>query len=192
MHHESAAAPLLRDAALGLDSAWLEIVDRYSPLVLAVCRRLGIRGADAEDVRSSVWLTLMTNLDHIREPEALPGWLRTVTRRECLKLLRSRQRQIPTDPALFHEIVEPEFDADLVARELRVAVRRVVSELPHRDRRLLSLLFSTPEKTYREISAILGIPVGSIGPSRARCLDKARRTLAAAALHDLRSEQFAS
>ncbi|WP_290057196.1 RNA polymerase sigma factor [Amycolatopsis solani] len=179
--HRKSPAPLLRDAALGLDSAWLEIVDRYAPLVFAVCRRIGVRDADAEDVSSSVWLRLMTNLDRIREPEALPGWLRTVTQRECLRLLRSRQREIPTDPALFHDVVaESEFDAGLIGRELRDAVRDVVATLPGRDRRLLSLLFGTPAKSYREISAILDIPIGSIGPTRARCLAKARRTLAAA------------
>lgn len=184
MHQESPTAPLLRDAALGMDAAWREIVGRYTPLVLAVCRGFGIRDADAEDVRGSVWLRLTTSLDRIREPEALPGWLRTVTQRECLKLLRNGQRQIPTDPALFQEAVEPEFDAGLIDRESHEAVRRIIAALPSRDRRLLSLLFSDPSKTYQEISEILGIPIGSIGPSRARCLVRARRTSAAVALHD--------
>ncbi|WP_086843020.1 RNA polymerase sigma factor [Amycolatopsis kentuckyensis] len=191
MHQELPAAPLLRDAALGMDTAWREIVGRYTPLGLAVCRRFGIRDADAEDVCGSVWLRLMTSLDRIREPEALPGWLRTVAQRECLKLLRNRQHQIPTDPALFREVVEPEFDADLIGRELRDAVRQIMAALPSRDRRLLLLLFSDPSKPYQEISEILGIPIGSIGPSRARCLGRARRTPAAAALQDSRSEQLA-
>jgi RNA polymerase sigma factor (sigma-70 family) len=185
MPKESPTAPLLRDAALGIDTAWREIVRQYTPLVLAVCRRLGIRNADAEDVCGSVWLRLMTSLDRLREPEALPGWLRTVTQRECLKLLRNRQRQIPTDPALFREVVRPEFDADLIGRELRDAVRHIIAALPSRDQRLLSLLFSDSFKTYQQISEILGVPIGSIGPSRARCLIRARRTPAAAALSPL-------
>jgi RNA polymerase sigma factor (sigma-70 family) len=185
MHKESPAAPLLRDASLGIDTAWRAIVRQYTPLVLAICRHLGIRNADADDVCGSVWLRLMTSLDRIREPEALPGWLRTVTQRECLKVLRNRQRQIPTDPALFREMAGPEFDADLIGRELRDAVRHIIAALPSRDQRLLSLLFSAPPKSYLEISEILGIPIGSIGPSRARCLVRARRTPAAAALHDL-------
>ncbi|MDQ7807491.1 sigma-70 family RNA polymerase sigma factor [Amycolatopsis sp. A133] len=191
MHKELPAAPLLRDASLGMDTAWRAIVRQYTPLVFAVCRRLGIGNADADDVCGSVWLKLMTNLDRIHEPEALPGWLRTVTRRECLQVLRHRQRQIPTDPALFREVVAPGFDADLHGRELRDTARHITAALPGRDRRLLSLLFGDPAKTYREISEILGIPIGSIGPSRARCLARARRTPAAAALNDLRSDQLA-
>lgn len=182
MYHDSPVTPLVHSAANGSESAWREIVDRYAPLVFAVCRRCGINGADADDVCASVWLQLVKKLDSIREPEALPGWLRTTARRESLMLLRHKNRHILTDSALIDEPSDPELDAILIGRERRAATHDAFAQLPRRDRELLSMLFSDPPKTYKEISATLGIPVGAIGPSRARCLTRARRTPAIAAL----------
>jgi RNA polymerase sigma factor (sigma-70 family) len=181
MYHES-PAPLLENAARGAEWAWRDIVDRYSALVSSVCRHYRIRGADAEDVSGAVWLNLVTHLTHIRDAEALPGWLRTTTRHECLRLLRHRNRQIPTDSAMIGDPADPDFDAALIGEERRVAARHAFTQLPSRDQRLLSMLMCDPPRSYREISAPLGIPVGSIGPSRARCLARARRAPAVAAL----------
>jgi RNA polymerase sigma factor (sigma-70 family) len=182
MHHDSPVAPLLESAARGTESAWQKIVERYTPLVGSVCRGHGIRGADAEDVAGSVWLRLVANLAGIREPEALPGWLRTTTRHECLMLLRHHSRQIPVDTELGGAGTDPELDAALLGAERRAAARAAFAALPRRDRELLGMLFADPPAPYREISAALGIPVGAIGPTRARCLDRARRTPAIAAL----------
>jgi RNA polymerase sigma factor (sigma-70 family) len=182
MIYDSPVTPLLENAARGSEVAWQEIVNRYSPLVLAVCRSFGINGTDAQDVSASVWLRLVTSVKVIREPEALPGWLRTTARHECQTLLRYRTRQIPTDITPIGEVIDPEFDATLIGAERRDAARHAVAALPHRDRELLSMLFADPPKPYREISEILGIPVGAIGPTRARCLARARRTPAIVAL----------
>jgi RNA polymerase sigma factor (sigma-70 family) len=179
--HES-PVPLLENAARGAEWAWRDIVDRYSSLVLSVCAQYRLGNADAQDVSGAVWLRLVANLTHIREPEALPGWLRTTTRHECLRLLRHQNRQVPTDDPLLGELTEPAFDAGLIGAERRAAARRACARLPVRDRELLALLFCDPPKSYREISATLGIPVGSIGPSRARCLARVRRMPAIAAL----------
>ncbi|MEA5360534.1 sigma-70 family RNA polymerase sigma factor [Amycolatopsis sp., V23-08] len=181
MYHDS-PAPLLENAARGAEWAWRDIVVRYSSLVSAVCRQYRISGADAEDVAGAVWLNLVTHLAHIRDAEALPGWLSTTTRHECLRLLRHRNRQVPTDAALIDDPAEPDFDAALVAGERRAAARHAFAQLPPRDQRLLAMLLCDPPRSYREISATLGIPVGSIGPSRARCLARARRAPAVAAL----------
>jgi RNA polymerase sigma factor (sigma-70 family) len=181
MYYES-PAPLLENAARGAEWAWRDIVDRYSTLVSSVCRHYRIRGADAEDVSGAVWLNLVTHLAHIRDAEALPGWLRTTTRHECLRLLRHRNRQIPTDAAMIGDPADPGFDDALIGEERRVAARHAFAQLPPRDQRLLSMLMCDPPRSYREISATLGIPVGSIGPSRARCLARARRAPAVAAL----------
>ncbi|HEV2782538.1 MAG TPA: sigma-70 family RNA polymerase sigma factor [Actinophytocola sp.] len=204
MHHDSPVAPLLENAARGMESAWAEIVKRYAPLVFSVCQRYGIGGADAQDVAGSVWLRLVSNLRTIREPEALPGWLLTTARHECLMLLRHKNRQIPTDGALFGAVVDHDIDASLIGDERRAAARAAFAALPPRDRQLLSMLFSDPPKPYKEISSTLGIPVGAIGPTRARCLSRARRTPAIAALlvadrpdgvphvsHDLQSDRIA-
>jgi RNA polymerase sigma factor (sigma-70 family) len=195
MQHDS-PAPLLENAARGAEWAWRDIVERYSSLVRSVCARYRLGAADAQDVSGAVWLQLVANLAHLREPEALPGWLRTTTRRECLRLLRHQNRQVPTgDPAL-GEPTDPEFDATLIGAERQVAARHACARLPHRDRQLLALLFCDPPKSYREISTALGIPVGSIGPSRARCLARVRRMPSIAALlaedswgHDRQSER---
>ena len=182
MFYDSPVTSLLESAACGTESAWREIIDRYSPLVRAVCRDYGLSGVDIEDIAGSVWLRLVANMAHIREPEALPGWLRTTIRRECLMLLRHKNRQIPTDSMLIDDALDPEIDASLIGAERRAAARDAFARLPDRDRQLLSMLFCDPPKPYREISSTLGIPVGAIGPTRARCLARARRTPEVAAL----------
>jgi RNA polymerase sigma factor (sigma-70 family) len=180
--YQDSPAPLLENAARGAEWAWRDIVDRYSSLVRSVCAQYRLGAADAQDVSGAVWLQLVANLPHLREPEALPGWLRTTTRHECLRLLRHQNRQVPTDSPVLGEPIDPEVDATLIGAERRVAARHACAQLPRRDRELLALLFCDPPKSYREISATLGIPVGSIGPSRARCLARVRRMPAIAAL----------
>lgn len=182
MNQDSPATQLLECAAHGMESAWREIVDRFSPLVLTVCRRYGISGVDIQDVAGEVWLRLLTKMSTIQDPNALPGWLLTTTRNECLALLRTTSRQIPTDTDLVGEPYHPQLDANLIDDERRHAARQALAHLPRRDQQLLSMLFSDPPKPYKEISSTLGIPVGAIGPTRARCLDRARRTPAIAAL----------
>lgn len=181
MPYGSPVTILLDKAAQGVESAWQEIFNRYSPLVATVCRNHGIVGTDAEDVSGSVWLYLVTSMIRIREPEALPSWLVTTARRECLKMLRDRQRQIP-DGTEFTIETESDTDAWLLAEERRDVVRAAFSKLPRRDRALLAMLFSDPPATYTEISSRLGIPVGAIGPTRQRCLARARRIPSIAAL----------
>lgn len=181
MPYGSSVKILLEKATQGVESAWQEIFNRYSPLVYTVCRRHGIVGTDAEDVNGSVWLYLVASVIRLREPEALPGWLTTTTRRECLKVLRDRQRQIP-DGREFVIETESDTDAWLIAEERRNIVRVAFSTLPRRDRALLAMLFSDPPATYTEISSRLGIPVGAIGPTRQRCLARARRIPSIAAL----------
>jgi RNA polymerase sigma factor (sigma-70 family) len=181
MPYGSPMTILLEKAAQGAESAWHEIFTRYSPLVHSVCRSHGIVGTDADDLSGSVWLCLVASVIRIREPEALPGWLVTTARRECLKLLRERQRQIPQGTEFVIE-TEADTDAWLLAEERRDAVRAAFAMLPQRDRVLLAMLFSDPPATYKEISARLGIPIGAIGPTRQRCLARARRIPSIAAL----------
>jgi RNA polymerase sigma factor (sigma-70 family) len=179
--HDS-PVPLLENAARGAEWAWRDIVDRYSSLVWSVCAQFRLGSADTQDVSGAVWLRLVANLARIREPEALPGWLRTTTRHECLRLLRHRNRLVDADAAEFAESADPAPDTTVIGAERLVAARRACAQLSRRDRQLLDLLFCDPPKSYREISATLGIPVGSIGPSRARCLARVRSTPAIAAL----------
>lgn len=181
MAHNTTDTLLLEHAARGGEPAWRDIVRSYTPLVRSVCLRHGIRGADADDVGATVWLRLVLNLRRIRQPEALPGWLATTTRRECLVSLRHRDRHTPTDDEPVDQ-AEPGADASLLDAERHEALRQALGQLPERDRELLSLLFSDPPTPYDTIVENLGIPRGSIGPTRQRCLARIRRTPSIAAL----------
>jgi RNA polymerase sigma factor (sigma-70 family) len=171
---------LVDSASRGDERAWGAIVRRYRSLVLAVCRGLGVTGVDAEDVSGDVWLRLVANLGSLRTPAALPGWIATTTRRECLQLLRDRSRLVPDATEVV--ATEPGPDAELLVNERRVALQEALGRLPGRDQELLSMLFSDPPTPYTVISTRLGMPIGAIGPTRQRCLARVRRTPAIAAL----------
>jgi RNA polymerase sigma factor (sigma-70 family) len=166
--------------------AWDALVERYAPLIWSICRKYQLGSADADDVGQSVWLNLVNYLDKIREPAALPGWLATTTRRECARVLRAARgshvvvclldaQNIPDEQA---EMVEQE----LLAAERQAALREAFTHLPSAWQQLMAMLIADPPMPYAEISARLGIPVGSIGPTRRRCLDRMRRHPAIAAL----------
>jgi RNA polymerase sigma factor (sigma-70 family) len=175
---------LVGAAAAGDESAWGELVRRYTPLVLSVIRSHGLDRVDAADVNQTVWLRLVEHLDRLRESAALPAWLVTTTRRECHRLLRIGRRTEPFDPyddsgsgsVGVPVLVDPTSpDEDLLRAERRQALRDAFAQLPARCRDLLALLAADPPASYREVGERLGMPVGSVGPTQARCLAKLRR-----------------
>ena len=180
------AIDLVTRAGNGDGQAWDALVERYSPLIWSICRRHRLGGADAKDVGQIVWLQLVDQLARIRDPAALPGWLATVTRRECLRVLRSEPGQLTARHGPDAETVPDEqagtAEQELLAAERHAALRAAFSDLPPSDRQLILLLIEDPPVPYAQISARLGIPIGSIGPTRRRCLDKLRRHPAIAAL----------
>lgn len=161
-------------AARGDEFAWNDIVREYTPLLASVCRRYGLSKVDAEDVRGRVWMHLLTNIMRLREPAALPGWLRTTTRRECQMLL-GRPVQGTLRDELDVAASESPSDARLLAEEQRILLQQAVDGLAETDRRLLAMLFADPPKSYAEISLTLDMPVGAIGPTRQRILKRLRR-----------------
>ena len=180
MRDDPTVTALVYRAAAGDQGAWNEIVERYVQLVWSICQRYQLDRQDIDDVGQSVWLLLVENIGTLREPAALPGWLRTTTHRECLRVLTAARRHdhaemlpedhLPPDPAattIEDEILAAERDAEL---------RAAFAELPRTCRELLSLMVCDPPHRYEEISASLGIPIGSIGPTRARCLQRLRRS----------------
>ncbi|MCX6399686.1 MAG: sigma-70 family RNA polymerase sigma factor [Propionibacteriales bacterium] len=174
----SALVPAARE---GDHHAWNAIVDRFLPLVNALIRGYRLSEADGDDVSQTVWLRLVEHLGALREPDALPGWIRTTTRNECLRLLNARGRVRPVDPQDHGglDAVEDDIaDDDLLAAERRQLLREALAELPEGRRELLLLLLADPPVGYEQISERLGIPIGSIGPTRARALDQLRRTRA--------------
>jgi RNA polymerase sigma factor (sigma-70 family) len=175
-------AELVESAAAGDAEAWNEIVARYAVLVVSVCRRFHLAEVDIHDVSQNVWLELVERLDSLREPAALPGWLVTTTRHECMRLRRQAVVR-PTAEEPWDDVPnDDDLLGELLAAERRAALRVAFAALPPVWRQLVELLVVDPPMSYAEISQRLGVPVGSIGPTRARILRKLRRTPAIASL----------
>ena len=177
---------LVTRAATGDKHAWDALVEQFSPLIWSLCRKYRLADADAEDVGQKVWLQLVGHLDTIRDPAALPGWLVTVTRRECLQVLSAAHRSAPagylTDIQNMADDQSRTAEQDLLAAERHAALREAFAALPPSGQQLIALLLHDPPLSYTEVSARLGIPIGSIGPTRRRYVDKLRRYPAVAAL----------
>ncbi len=179
---------LVTRARNGDKQAWDALVERYAPLIWSICRRHRLSGADADDVGQSVWLHLVDQVDKIRDPAALPGWLATTARRECLRVLRAARGPLAAGYVLDAEILPDDragtAEQELLEAERHAALREAFLALPPCGQQLIALLIQDPPVPYTEISSRLGIPIGSIGPNRSRCLDKLRRYPAIAALID--------
>jgi RNA polymerase sigma factor (sigma-70 family) len=165
--------------------AWNALLDRYDPLISSICRKYRLGRADTDDVSQSVWLRLVDQLDKIRDPAALPGWLATTARRECGRVVRAAHGPHAVVFALDAENL-PDAQAEaaeqeLLAAERHEALREAFTHLPPACQRLVAELTADPPLPYTEVSAKLGMPVGSIGPTRSRCLDRIRRYPAIAA-----------
>jgi RNA polymerase sigma factor (sigma-70 family) len=180
MHNDPTVVELVLRARAGDQSAWDGIVERFAPLVYAICRRYRLSAADADDVGQSLWLGLLEHLKSIREPAALPGWIATTTKRECLRVHDNKRRDLPIDPMSGDNvrIADPNaapVDEGLLIEERRAAVRSAFAQLRPQCRRLLALLVNDPPVPYARIAEILDVPIGSLGPTRARCLERLRR-----------------
>jgi RNA polymerase sigma factor (sigma-70 family) len=186
MRNNQQVIDLVTRARNGDRSAWDALVDRYSPLIWAICRRYQLDRTDAEDVGQAVWLRLVEQLDNLREPAALPGWLATTTQRECHRVKRAGRRLPAGEQVLDAENLPDEqavaADDELLVAECHAALRVAFSDLPPSCQQLMALLIADPPISYAEISAKLGIPIGSIGPNRSRGLERLRRHPAVAAL----------
>jgi RNA polymerase sigma factor (sigma-70 family) len=184
MTTEETVTALVAAARDGDNAAWGRLMDRYVPLAVSVARRFRLSPDEVKDVTGTVWLRLVEHLDHIREPQALPGWIATTTRNESLRFLRSRNRTLPVDPQNAPELEgedQVDVDAELLQAERRQALRDALEELRPQHRELLLLLLADPPLSYDEISEKLDIPKGSIGPTRARALEQLRKTNALSA-----------
>jgi len=180
-------AGLVRAAAGGDSAAWTAIVKHFSGLVWAITRGYRLGSPDAEDVFQTTWLRLSEHLDRIASPERLGAWLATTARRESLRIARTSTRTIPAHEATLvglghvdgHSPEQAVLDAEqaMLDSERARQLWRAFRELSARCQQLLRVLMASPPPHYAEVSAALGMPVGSIGPSRARCLDRLRQML---------------
>lgn len=156
----------------GDPAAWKDLVVRYERLVYSVALTFCSQPDDASDVFQQVWMELYQHLSDLRNVEALPAWLITVTRRQAFKLIRSRHDSEQLDEEV------PDVKQQLTQIEREHALERALEQLPDRCRNLINLLyFTADEPSYADISGKLAMPVASIGPTRARCLEKLKKLL---------------
>jgi RNA polymerase sigma factor (sigma-70 family) len=177
---------LVTHARKGDKQAWDALVERYAPLIWSICRRHRLTSADADDVGQMVWLQLVTHLNQIRDPAAIAGWLATTTYRECCDIYRAARRGQSLGRVLDADDIPDqragEAEHELLAAERHVALHEAFTRLASPCQQLIAALIEDPPVPYAQISVRLGIPVGSIGPTRNRCLDKLRRDPAIAVL----------
>lgn len=179
---QGSVGALVLAAAAGDQQAWEALVTRFAGLVWSVARGYRLGPADAADVSQTTWLRLVEHLHRLQEPEHVGSWIATTARNECLRVLRRSGRELVVDEiADRHESANPEPTPESVvlASERKQLLWKALHRLPPRCRALLQVVAVSPELSYEEISAALDMPVGSIGPTRARCLAHLRRELAA-------------
>jgi RNA polymerase sigma factor (sigma-70 family) len=169
---------LVGAAAGGDVAAWEELVDHFASLVWAVARSFQLEPADASDVSQVTWLRLVEHLERIQEPDRVGAWLVTTARRECLRLLRLRGRTIPSGDGTDLDPVDtdtPEPSHRVTTAERDAVLWRALEAISERCQQLLRILMADPPPSYEDIGAALDMPIGSIGPTRARCLERLRR-----------------
>ncbi len=172
---------LVEAARHGDQAAWDALVACHASRVWAVARAHRLSSADADDVFQVTFLRLMTHLDTIRDPARVGAWLATTARHECLRILRQSGRTVPSDDERVLDRADPllpPIESRLVERERVAALHAGLARLPERCQRLLRVLMADPEPSYEEVGLALDMPVGSIGPTRGRCLKLLRQELA--------------
>jgi RNA polymerase sigma factor (sigma-70 family) len=170
---------LVARAAAGDELAWRRMFDRFGPLLRHVSSTYRLGEAEASDAVATAWSKLVEHIGSLRDGCAVQAWLVTTLRRECLARVRARSREHPV--ADFDGIGDPvhivDFDRSLLGADRRKAVRQALMELSEPQRQLIAMLFADPAPSYTEISRCLSMPVGSIGPTRCRLLEKLRSSL---------------
>lgn len=174
-------AQLVRGAAAGDRWAWERLVEQYERLIWAMTREFKLADSDAGDVSQATWLRLLEHIDRIEHPDRIGSWLATTARHECLRHVSKAKRiMLVHDDVVFGvATLQPDVDEGLLAAERAAAVREAMALLPWRWQKLLEMLMADPPVSYAEISSQLGLPVGSIGPTRGRCLERLRVLLQA-------------
>jgi RNA polymerase sigma factor (sigma-70 family) len=175
----SASVPtVVREARDGNPAAWGELVDRFGTMIAATGRRYRLTPADVAELQQTTWLRLVENIHKVEQPERIGGWLATTARRESLQLVKRAARYHPGADQILANIPDgrhPEPDAGPIAGEQEVVLRAAWARLKPRCQELLSLLVTDDPVGYKDLSHLLHMPIGSIGPTRARCLQHLRR-----------------
>jgi RNA polymerase sigma factor (sigma-70 family) len=164
-------------AAEGDQAAWSDLVSRFRGRVIRVARAHGLDTYQADDVAQETWLRLYRNLDNVRDPFSLGAWIETTARRESLRALGGRRREELTgdDVGVDRPVLD---DGDDEFEERKAALARGMKKLSCRQRALMESLLAEPAPSYADVSLRIGIPIGSIGPTRGRCVKRLRQELA--------------
>ncbi|EWT02024.1 ECF subfamily RNA polymerase sigma-24 subunit [Intrasporangium oryzae NRRL B-24470] len=182
MGEPSGLTELVAAASEGDALAWNAIVERFSSLLWGVARAHRLGPDDAADVVQNTWLRLLDHLGGIRQPEALAGWLATTARNESLSMLRRRGRDVVVrDDDLAVNLPDIEavaLDTALLDDERDAELWSCFARLPERCQELLRVLMSCDRPSYGAVAEALDMPVGSIGPTRMRCLNQLRDLVA--------------
>jgi RNA polymerase sigma factor (sigma-70 family) len=177
VHAQTPVRRLVGEAKQGDHRAWDALVARYGGLVWAVARAHRLSDADAADASQATWLKLFEHIGSVKDGAALGGWLATTARRECLRIMRGAARVDPLGETPEAVDDAPPLDAALLTADRDAQLWRAFAALGARDQALLRMLAADPAPSYDEIGAALGMAIGSIGPTRARALERLRRAL---------------
>ena len=176
---------LVRCAAEGDSDAWNQLVERFAGMVWAVTRSYRLNASDAADVSQTTWLRLVQHLDRIEQPERVGAWLAITARHEALRVARQASRQLPIGDHIIIDLVAEDGvsnDDALLANERARELWALVMRLPARCQLILRLLTADPPLSYRDLGEALDMPIGSIGPTRARCLEHLRKIASSAGI----------
>jgi RNA polymerase sigma factor (sigma-70 family) len=176
---------LVRSAAEGDSDAWNQLVERFAGMVWAVARSYRLNASDAADVSQTTWLRLVQHLDRIEQPERVGAWLAITARHEALRVARQASRQLPIGDHIIIDLVAEDGvsnDDALLANERARELWALVMRLPARCQLILRLLTADPPLSYRDLGEALDMPIGSIGPTRARCLEHLRKIASSAGI----------
>ncbi len=178
---DEADARLIADCLSGDERAWEKLLNRYGRLIYTIPLRMGFSVATAEEIYQEICLILLEKLDTIREQRSLSTWLFTVTKRTCIQRLRQRKSVISLDDMESLSADIKGLEEQMIFVEKQEMVRLAIESLDARCKSLIHALFTeTPAPSYDILAERLGIALGSVGPTRARCLEKLRQILALA------------
>jgi RNA polymerase sigma factor (sigma-70 family) len=164
---------LIEECLRGEQDAWARLIARYERLIYSVARAVCPEPDDCADIFQHVCLEWYQHLGNLRDIRTLPAWLITVTRRKSFAVLRVKKATSQIDGQL-----EPSIQPRISLIEQEHSIERTLEQLPERCRRLIALLYFDPdEPSYAEVAQMMDMPVPSVGPTRARCLEKLKRLL---------------
>lgn len=172
----AAELPTIVAAAINRDErAWERLVNEFTPMIKAIARRHRLASCDQDEVAQRTWVAVVRRIGDVRDAASVGGWIATTARRECLGIIRDSARQVPSDDLVVDATSDADHDEPMILEQRRETVWLVASTLPARKRELLTALSEEPALSLKQVSERLGMPIGSIGPTRQRCLERMRK-----------------